>query len=211
MKWTERTVEAFAENLHAKKSVPGGGGVAALTGALGVALAGMVANFTSGKKKYADYEADIQNVLDRAEELRQSLLDMIDEDAKNFEPLSKAYGLPAETDAEKSYKANVLENATKAACSVPVKIVKTTYEAIELHAVLLDKGSALLISDVGVGVQCLRAALLSGWINVLVNLSSIADKVYVQRISEEIKPFVDNGIVACDNIFTQVEEKLTID
>src|SRR3712207_9537503 len=95
---------------------------------------------------------------------------MIDEDAECFLPLSKAYGLPSLTDEEKKIKSETMENALKKACEVPIKIVKACYESIKLHEDLVDKGSRLAISDIGVGVQCLRASILSVQLNVLINI-----------------------------------------
>ena len=149
-----------------KEPVPGGGGVSAIVGALGVALGGMVCNLTTGKKKYAEYEEDIQRIMKDAEVLKNQLMDMIDQDAENFLPLSKAYGLPRETEEEKAYKAQVMEDCLKVACSVPIDIVKTAFEAIKLHEELAVKGSKLALSDVGVGVALLRSAILGGWLNV---------------------------------------------
>ena len=94
MKFKDMTVSAFAEALASKAPVPGGGGVSALVGALGASLASMVGNLTSGKKKYAQYEGEIQSILTKAEELRVLLLALADADAEAFEPLSRAYSIP---------------------------------------------------------------------------------------------------------------------
>ena len=97
---SEKKCTEFVEALYSKAAVPGGGGAAALVGAVGTALAGMVGNLTTGKKKYAEFEEDIQRILKEAQALQDRLLAMIDEDAENFLPLSKAYGLPKETEEE---------------------------------------------------------------------------------------------------------------
>ncbi|WP_196334124.1 cyclodeaminase/cyclohydrolase family protein, partial [Paraclostridium sordellii] len=112
---------------------------------------------TIGKKKYAEHEESVKSILEKARSLEKDLIDMIDEDAECFLPLSKAYGLPSSTDEEKKIKSETMENALKKACEVPIKIVKVCYESIKLHEDLVDKGSRLAISDIGVGVQCLRA------------------------------------------------------
>ncbi len=176
MKFVDKSCEEFVQELASKAAVPGGGGAAALVGAIGAALGSMVCNLTSGKKKYAQYEEDIQRILAKANEMKQDLLKMVDDDAENFLPLSKAYGMPAGTEEEKRIKEETMEMALKKACQVPVDIVKTSYNAIKLHAELVDKGSRLAISDVGVGVQCLRAALLGGMLNVTININAIKDK-----------------------------------
>ncbi|MGV8906121.1 MAG: cyclodeaminase/cyclohydrolase family protein [Acetobacterium sp.] len=194
----------FVEVLYSKNAVPGGGGAAALVGAVGIALAGMVGNLTTGKKKYAAYEEDIQRILKEAKILQDRILAMIDEDAKNFLPLAKAYGLPKETDEEKAYKEKTLEECTKVACSVPIEIVEVCYKAVLLHEELVGKGSALAISDIACGVQCLRAAMISGWVNVLININTMKDTAYVADIENRIKPMLKDGVEICDKVSEKV-------
>ena len=135
-------------------------------------------------------------------------MQMIDEDAENFQPLSKAYGMPRDTEEERILKEQTLEKALKQACKVPIKIVKTCYEAIKLHAELVDKGSRLAISDVGVGVQCLRAAIISGRLNVIININSIKDEEYVNRVREETDKLVKEGVSLADEVYEKVENIL---
>ena len=130
---------------------------------------------------------------------------MIDEDAKGFYPLSKAYGLPTSTDEEKQIKEETMQKALKVACEVPINIVRACHKAIKLHEELVDKGSRLAISDVGVGVQCLRAAILSAELNVVININSIKDEEYVTKVNTEMKELVEDGVKICDEVFRQVE------
>lgn len=209
MKLADKTCNEFVNELASKNPVPGGGGAAALVGAIGVALSSMVCNLTTGKKKYAQFEDDIQDILKKAQELQNSLMQMIDEDAENFLPLSKAYGMPKGTEQERKLKEETLEKALKQACEVPIKIVKACYDAIKLHAELVDKGSRLAISDVGVGVQCLRAAIISGQLNIVININSIKDSVYVDRIEKEVMPLVKEGVNLADEVYEKVEQILS--
>lgn len=209
MSIADKKCTEFVEVLYSKSAVPGGGGAAALTGAIGTALAGMVGNLTTGKKKYAAYEEDIQRILKDAQTLQDQLMAMIDQDAENFRPLAKAYSLPSETEEEKAHKAEVMESCTKVACQVPIDIVKTCYQAIKLHEELAEKGSALAISDVGVGVQCLRAAMISGWLNVLINIKTMQDKAFVSDVENELKPMLKDGIEICDRVYDAVEKQLS--
>lgn len=205
----EKTCRGFIEALYSKDAVPGGGGAAALTGALGAALAGMVANLTTGKKKYAAYEEDIQRILVQARALQDRFLAMIDEDAENFAPLAKAYGLPAGTDDEKARKAEVLEACTLTACTVPMEIVRISCEAIALQDELLEKGSLLALSDVGVGAECLRAALVSGWMNVQINIRTLQDRQKAQAIADELMPLVTAGTRQAESISNEVQRRLS--
>lgn len=208
MRISEKTCVDFVDVLASKSAVPGGGGAAALTGAIGIALGSMVCNLTIGKKKYAEYEESVKSILEKARELEKDLINMIDEDAECFLPLSKAYGLPSSTEEEKKIKADTMESALKNACEVPIKIVKVCYEAIKLHEDLVDKGSRLAISDVGVGVQCLRAAILSGQLNVIININSIKDEEYVKSVRDEVNNLVESGVRICDEVYKKVENEL---
>ncbi|CEO28192.1 cyclodeaminase/cyclohydrolase family protein [Paraclostridium sordellii] len=208
MRISEKTCEDFVDVLASKSAVPGGGGAAALTGAIGIALGSMVCNLTIGKKKYAEHEESAKSILEKARSLEKDLIGMIDEDAECFLPLSKAYGLPSSTDEEKKIKSETMENALKKACEVPIKIVKVCYESIKLHEDLVDKGSRLAISDIGVGVQCLRAAILSGQLNVLININSIKDEKYVNEVRNEINSLVEEGVKICDEVYLKVEKAL---
>lgn len=208
MRISEKTCEDFVDVLASKSAVPGGGGAAALTGAIGIALGSMVCNLTIGKKKYAEHEESVKSILEKARSLEKDLIGMIDEDAECFLPLSKAYGLPSSTDEEKKIKSETMENALKKACEVPIKIVKVCYESIKLHEDLVDEGSRLAISDIGVGVQCLRAAILSGQLNVLININSIKDEKYVNEVRNEINSLVEEGVKICDEVYLKVEKAL---
>ena len=208
MKYAEKPVTEFTDATFSKDPVPGGGGVSALAGALGTALGGMVCNLTTGKKKYAQYEDDIQRIMKEANEIKDSLIGMIDQDAENFLPLSKAYGLPTGTEEEKAHKAEVMEKCLKVACSVPVDIVKTSYKVIALMKELSVKGSSLALSDVGVGVTLLRGAITGGWLNVVININSIKDAEYVKQIREEVEPLVTDGMKKCDEIYMNVWKTL---
>ena len=205
---SEKTCIEFVDALASKSAVPGGGGAAALVGAIGMALGSMVCNLTIGKKKYAEYEESVKEILAKASEIEKKLLSMIDEDAKNFLPLSKAYGLPTSTEEEKKVKEETMENALKLACEVPINIVKVCFDAIKLHEDLVDKGSRLAISDVGVGVQCLRAAILSGQLNVVININSIKDMEYVEKVRNEVNHLVEEGVKICDEVYAKVETAL---
>ncbi|MGL6106712.1 cyclodeaminase/cyclohydrolase family protein [Romboutsia sp.] len=208
MNISEKTCVGFVEVLASKEAVPGGGGAAALVGAIGMALGSMVCNLTIGKKKYAEYEESVKAILAQASEIEKNLLKMIDDDAENFLPLSKAYGLPQGTEEEKKAKGETMEEALKTACQVPIDIVRVCFDAIKLHEDLVDKGSKLAISDVGVGVQCLRAAILSGQLNVVININSIKDQEYVNKVRTEVENLVEEGVNICDEVYAKVVKAL---
>ena len=162
-------IEEFTEVLASKSAIPGGGGASALTAALGIALGSMVGNLTVGKKKYKDVEEEIRRQMQQAEVLQRELLLFIDKDAEAFEPLSKAYGLPKETEEQLEYRNKVMEEALLKASLVPLQIMETVLEAIAVLEVMAEKGSRIAVSDAGVGVQFCRSALLGASMNVFIN------------------------------------------
>ena len=200
--------EKFADETFSSAPVPGGGGVAALVGSIGAALAGMVCNLTTGKKKYAQYEADIQRITGEARALMQELMGQIDRDAENFYPLSRCYGLPATTEEEKAVKEEKMQAALKVAITAPIDIVRLAYKAIALHKELAEKGSKLAVSDVGCGVLCLKAAMQCGWLNVMINLKSIHDPAFVSAVEAELKPMLAEGKAMADAIYADVAAQL---
>jgi formiminotetrahydrofolate cyclodeaminase len=204
MKLTERTCKDFADVLASKEAVPGGGGAAALVGALGIALNSMVANFSIGKKKFKDVEDKHKDILERGYNLKDQLIELIDKDAENFLPLSKAYGIKALTDEEKAEKDKVLQDALKVACSAPVQMVECIYQSILLHEELVDISSKLIISDIGVGVQCLKAALYSAQLNVVINVNSIKDEEYTSQVRENTEEMVEKGSRIADQVYKKV-------
>lgn len=203
---TELSLKDFAFELSSKKPVPGGGGAAALSAALGTALNSMVANFSMGKKSFLDKIKTHEDLLERGEILREKLITLVDKDAELFYPLSKAYAMPTNTDEEKKLKDETLQKCLIDACSAPVETVILTYDAIILHKEILDISSKNIISDVGVGVQLLKAALNSGYLNVIINLNSINNHEYVIKNKEKIEKLVNDGNKIADDIYNQVLE-----
>ena len=122
MGFSTSTCTEFVEVLSSKAPVPGGGGASALVGAVGTALGNMVGSLTVGKKKYADVEDEMWELKKKCDQLQKDFLHLIERDAEVFEPLSKAYGMPRETEEEKAEKARVMEAALKEACSVPMEM-----------------------------------------------------------------------------------------
>lgn len=203
------SLETFADELNSKAPVPGGGSVAALVGSLGAALAGMVGALTTGKKKYAAYEEDIQRILRQAEDLQLELMDQIDRDANNFLPLSKCYGLPAGAEEEKAEKEKKMQAALKKAVTAPVDIIKLSFRALKLQEELVEKGSRLALSDVGCGALCLQSSMKMAWLNVIINLKSIHDEEFVRSIRQETEPLLQEGEVLASDIYAQVEDQLS--
>jgi len=201
MSFKSKACTEFIKELASKTPVPGGGGASALVGAVGVALGSMVANLTTGKQKYAEFEEDIQGILKKAKNLQDRLMQLIDEDADVFLPLSKAYAIPKDDPT----RDEVMEKALKDATEVPLEIMKSCVDAIELHEELSTKGSVMALSDVGAGVVICKAAMQAASLNVFINAKSIKDKDYVDAVV-----FVANDLLTifskmADEVFERVK------
>ncbi|HHT44472.1 MAG TPA: cyclodeaminase/cyclohydrolase family protein [Fastidiosipila sp.] len=202
------TIETFVEELASNAPVPGGGGASALVGAIGVALGNMVGSLTVGKKKYADVEEEIKTLKEKSTALQDKLLQLVEEDAKVFEPLSRAYGLPSGTDEEKAEKAKVLEEALNLACSVPMQIMETIGEAVSILEEFNEKGSRLAISDVGCGAICCQAALRAASLNVFINTKLMKDKENADKLNEKANALLEEYKKRTEDLFLQVESGL---
>jgi len=204
MEFTKESCETFIEVLASKAPVPGGGGASSLVGAIGMALGNMVGSLTLGKKKYADVQEDIIALKEKADALQGDFLVLVQKDAELFEPLSRAYGMPKETEAERAEKARVMEAALRDACSVPMEIMEKCCEAIALHQEFAQKGTVIAISDVGVGVTCCRAALQGASLNVFINTKSMTDREYAEAINAKAENMLEQYVPLADAIFEGV-------
>ena len=198
----------FLEVLASKAPVPGGGGASALVGAIGTALGNMVGSLTVGKKKYADVEEEMYELKGKADALQKELLHLIERDAEVFEPLSKAYGMPRNTEEEKAEKARVMEIVLKDACSVPMEIMERCCEAIDLIEVFAEKGSTLAISDAGVGATFCKAALEGASLNVFINTKSMKNREYAEELNAKCDAMLEKYTKIADEVFNSVLGRL---
>lgn len=202
------TIQEFLDVLSSKEPVPGGGGASALAGALGNALGQMVANLTIGKKKYAQVEDEIKELAERMKGIQGQFTALADQDAKVFAPLAKCYSLPSGTEEEKAYKAEVMEARLLDASLVPMEIMEKASEMLEIMDILADKGSRMAVSDVGVGVQFIRTALLGAVMNVYINTKSMKNREKAEEMNEKAERLIKEGTEAVDRIYQKVLEQL---
>lgn len=200
MDFTQRTCREFVEVLASSAPVPGGGGAAALVGAIGTALGNMVGSLTVGKKKYADVEAEIIALKAKCDALQTELLDQVPADAVGFEPLAKAYGIPKDNPD----RDRILEEATIVACKVPMHIMELCCEAIEAIRVFAAKGSRLAVSDAGCGAVCCKAALQSASLNVFINTKSLKNRELAEEMNAKANGMLDKYCAMADEIFAGV-------
>lgn len=202
------SIQEFLDVLSSKEPVPGGGGASALAGALGNALGQMVANLTIGKKKYAQVEDEIKELAERMKGIQGQFTALADQDAKVFAPLAKCYSLPSGTEEEKAYKAEVMEARLLDASLVPMEIMEKAWEMLEIMDILADKGSRMAVSDVGVGVQFIRTALLGAVMNVYINTKSMKNREKAEEMNEKAERLIKEGTEAADRIYQKVLEQL---
>lgn len=200
MKMLDKPASEFLAELSSNAPVPGGGGASAAVGAFAAALGMMVTNLTIGKKKYAEYEEEVKAVRDRLEGLRDQLIDLVDADAVAFEPLSKAYSIPKDDPA----RGTIMENALYEASIVPMKIMETILAAAQDLEILVEKGSRLAVSDVGVGILFAQAAIEGASLNVYINTSSMTDRERAAVLDARADAIIAEGAALKERIYSGV-------
>ncbi|MGQ9731516.1 MAG: cyclodeaminase/cyclohydrolase family protein [Candidatus Zipacnadales bacterium] len=185
--YRENSVETYVADLAANLPAPGGGSGAALAGALGNALAAMVGNFTVGKEKFVHVEAEVRRILAELAEVRERLLQLMDEDVAAYSAYSEASKLPKDTDEQKAVRAAAMEAACQGAAKVPRAIAEYCDRTIELAAQLGEIGNPSLLSDVGCAVRLAEAARHCAWLNVAINLAYIKDEAFKAEMQEALE------------------------
>ena len=190
MKLVELDVLKFLDVVDSNSPAPGGGSVSALASSLGTSLARMVAHLSFGKKKYEalpdDVKAKFVANFDELLKIKNELNDLIDRDSEAYNTVMAAYKLPKETDEEKAARNTEIQKSLKYAIQTPYDIVVLSGKAISLLGEILANGNQNAITDIGVGTMLLMVGLEGGILNVKVNLSSIKDAEYVEKITKEI-------------------------
>ncbi len=205
---TEKPVTTFLDELASSAPAPGGGSVAALSGALGAALVSMVCNLTVGKKKYADVQEDIKTLLAQSEALRQELVELLESDVQVYTEVSKAMKMPRATEEEKAARTAAMQKALKAATDVPMQVAEACVEVMELCRPAAEKGNVNAVSDAGVAVLMAEAGLRSAALNVLINLAWIKDQAFVAENRARLNALLEGKPAMRDEIYRLVVEKL---
>lgn len=204
MNFEAMDISGFIKELSSKAPVPGGGGASALAGALGAALGSMVANLTTGKQKYAAYQADIDCILVKTEEHAHNMLSLIAKDAEAFAPLSEAYGLPKDDLS----RAEIMEQALCNASSVPMEILRETRQVVAILEELAEKGSRLALSDVGVAAAACRCAAEGAVMNVYINTKLMQNRETAGNLNAQAESLVSDCVSRCERVYAQVLNEL---
>jgi formiminotetrahydrofolate cyclodeaminase len=204
----DSSVQTFLDQLASRESTPGGGSAAAIMGAMGAALVSMVCNLTIGKKNYAAVEGDLKEVLRESEELRQRLTGMVSDDVRAFNQVMSAYGMPRDTEEQKSARGAAIQAALKDATVVPLDCAKACAEVIDLSRTAAEKGNVNVISDAGVAVMAAYGALKSAALNVYINVGNIKDRDFAEATRSELESLLGRYEAAAQEIFELVKSKL---
>ena len=201
----EKNIDKFLAELASSAPTPGGGGAAALCGALGIALGNMVGNLTLGKKKYADVQEDISELNAKAEALRAGFVALVDADAEAFAPLSRAYSIPKDDPA----RDEIMEPALLKAAEAPLEIMSKCAEALELISGYAAKGSALAISDAGCAAALCGAAMEAAALNVKINTKSMKNRAVADNINAEMNELLQKYFALSQEIYNDVSGRLS--
>ena len=201
MDMTLESCRKFVEVLASDAPAPGGGGAAALIGAIGTALGNMVGSLTVGKKKYADVQDEIIDLKAKCDALQTELLNQVEADDIGFVPLAKAYGIPKDDPNRDA----ILEEATITACAVPMHIMELSCQALDYIKVFAEKGSRLAVSDAGCAAVCCKAALQAASLNVFINTKTLKNRTVAEEMNAKANGMMATYCALADEIFNTVK------
>jgi formiminotetrahydrofolate cyclodeaminase len=204
----DKSIQVFLDELASKAATPGGGSVAALMGAQAAALISMVCNLTIGKPQYAPVEAQMQDLLEKAEGLRAELTTMIKADIDVFNRLMATYNQPKETEADKTARSEAIQAVLREATEVPLACARACREVMALSQIAAEHGNAGVISDAGVAVMAAYGGLKSAALNVYVNAHCLKDLAFAQAKVAELETIMDGADTLVATVFQQVKTNL---
>ncbi len=197
---TKESCRFFVEMLASSAPAPGGGGAAAMVGAIGTALCHMVGNLTTGKKKYADIQKDIDILNMGCALLEEELLDQVQADEQAFLPLAAAYRLPKDTPGYDRF----MDEAKLNACDVPLEIMSLCCRTLDYLAFVAERGSKLAVSDAGAGAVCCKAALQAASLTVFINTQTMKDRETAETINRRVHEMLEAYGALADRVYLDV-------
>ncbi len=203
------SVREFANEVSSESPAPGGGSVAALAGALSAALSSMVTNLTFGKKGFEEVKQAMKEVGEKAQQLKDEYLSLIDRDSEAFNAVMSAMKLPKKTDEEKAAREKAIEEATKQATLVPLETLRKTAQLLELSREVVEKGNPNSLSDAAVSAIMAEAAARGAYLNVLINLPGIQDREFRERVMKEAEELLNKVISEARKLEEQARARLS--
>lgn len=198
----------FANETASESMAPGGGSISAYVGSLGVSLGGMVANLSAHKRGWDDRWEEFSEYAVEAQEIKDKLLFLVDEDTASFNKIMDAFGLAKGSDEEKAVRRQAIQDATKYAIEIPFKVMETSLKGLELCAKMAEIGNPNSVTDAGVGVLCARTAILGAFMNVRINASGLDDKKYAEEMIAKGQKIADNAVAKEAEVMDLVDSKI---
>lgn len=209
-KLVDMNLIAFADETASESPAPGGGSISAYVGALGISLATMVANLSSHKTGWDARWKEFSDWAEKGQQIKDSLLNLVDEDTNAFNKIMNAFGLPKSTDAEKAARTLAIQEATKFAIEIPFKVMELSLQSMEIIKAMAETGNPNSVSDAGVGALCARSAVMGAFMNVRINASGYSDKNYIVNVISKGKEIENKAIELESEILKIVNEKIGI-
>ncbi|MGB9823947.1 MAG: glutamate formimidoyltransferase [Candidatus Hydrothermia bacterium] len=204
------TIMDFVDELSSESPAPGGGSVSALSGALSAALSSMVANLTFGKKGYENVNDEMEEISTKAQQLKDTLLKIIDEDTMAFNKVMSAMALPKKTEEEKSIRKEAIEKANQEATLVPLKVMEMSLELVDLAKKVAEKGNKNALSDAGCALLQARSSCQGAYFNVMINLQGIENENFKAEVSKKARKILEKVLKETEVEIQKIQEKLTV-
>ncbi|MBX4263049.1 cyclodeaminase/cyclohydrolase family protein [Clostridium estertheticum] len=200
----DKSVREFIDQTSQNCPVPGGGSIAALSGASAAALVSMVASLTIGKKGYEDSEVTMKEVYEQANKYKEKFIEYIDADSESFHGVMDAFKLPKNNDEEKATRKEIIQNALKHASETPYQIAENAYRLMEYSEIAVEHGNKNAVTDAAVSAMMARSAVLSALYNVKINLASINDSEFVAMFEKKVSSLETNVVEREKRILSKV-------
>jgi glutamate formiminotransferase/formiminotetrahydrofolate cyclodeaminase len=209
-KLIDMTCRDFADETASESPAPGGGSISAYMGALGAALATMVANLSSHKAGWDDRWEEFSEWAVRGQKIKDELLNLVDEDTNAFNGIREGFGLPKTTEAEKAARSQAIEEATRYATEVPFRTMQSAFDAFEVVKAMAENGNPNSVSDAGVGALCVSSAVMGAFLNVKINAAGLKDRAYAEQVVAEGTEIERRAISLESEIMSIVNQKIGV-
>jgi glutamate formiminotransferase/formiminotetrahydrofolate cyclodeaminase len=209
-KLIDMTCRDFADETASESPAPGGGSISAYMGALGAALATMVANLSSHKAGWDDRWEEFSEWAVRGQKIKDELLNLVDEDTNAFNGIMEAFGLPKTTEAEKAARSQAIEEATRYATEVPFRTMQSAFDSFEVVKAMAENGNPNSVSDAGVGALCVSSAVMGAFLNVKINAAGLKDRAYAEQVVAEGTEIERRAISLESEIMSIVNQKIGV-
>lgn len=208
-KLVDITLTDFVDETSSESPAPGGGSVSACMGAMGVALATMVANLSSHKRGWDERWEEFSGWAEKGRALQEELMFLIDEDTNAFNAIMNAFSMPKKSAGEKADRKQAIENATKYAIEIPYRIMETAWKSLEVIKAMVDKGNPNSVTDAGVGALAVRSCVIGAFLNVRINAQGIEDREFVESLLNKARDIEEKTIRAEKEILEIVNSKIS--